>query len=144
VSRRSSRPGKTGWRAQILDDPDNEALIEQAAREMSGQPVPVTVTGAEWVKDDGVSEWRLTAVTSPVIDGPLSLTVALQPYTPESMGIAFRMLYLLGVPLPPPYGTESFWSMGWSEDRAAEHMTGAKVMVARSRKGHWLIVGAAV
>lgn len=118
-------------------------LIEQAAREMSGKPVPVTVTDAEWVRDVYAGEWRLTAVTSPVIDGPLSLTLPVPPADPQEAGYMFRALHLLGMPVPPPLGTEGFWELGWSEDRVAEHMRGARVMAARSIAGKWLIVGQA-
>lgn len=122
-------------------------LAEQAAREMNGEPVPVTVVSAEWVITDAdapLAEWRLTAVTEPVIDGPLSLTVPVDPAAdPATMSRMFRVLAVLGVPVPPPYGTEGFWEQGWDEHGAAGHMIGAKVMARRSRTGEWYITGPA-
>lgn len=126
---------------------DQRELIEQAAREMRGEPVPVTVVAAEWVKDDdaALAEWRLTAVTSPVIDGALSIAVPVRPEDPQELGRMFRVLHVLGVLVPLPFGTkpesESFWEQGWDEHRVAEQMTGAKVMAARSSTGKWFITG---
>jgi hypothetical protein len=103
---------------------------------MSGEPVPATVAEAEW-REDG---WHLEMVTSPLIDGPLPVMLLLEPKTPQSFGYLFRVLHLLGVPVPPPYGEQGFWELDWSEERVAERMIGRPVMVRRGRSGRWWIV----
>jgi hypothetical protein len=67
---------------------------------------------------------------------PLTQTITISADNPRALGIMFRHLAALGIPVPDPQnpqqivnGTQPFWMLGWAEEQVAQAMKGRPVQV---------------
>lgn len=90
-------------------------------------------------KDGTKGQWQITArVTTGEHAGkvPVKTTITISHDNPQALGIMFRDLAGLGIPVPDPQnpqvivnGTAPFWQMGWSEAQVAQAMKGRPVLM---------------
>jgi hypothetical protein len=63
---------------------------------------------------------------------PLTMTMSINPTkgdgspNPQGLGIMFRQLAAMGVPVPPD---QPFWAMGWTEANVADYIKGRPVLI---------------
>lgn len=63
---------------------------------------------------------------------PITMTMSINPTkgdgtpNPQGMGIMFRQLGAMGVPIPPD---QPFWALGWTEENVAQFITGKPVQL---------------
>lgn len=88
--------------------------------------------------DKGAWTIKFRVTTGPQANSPLTMTMAINPTkqdgspNPAGMGIMFRQLHAMGVPVPPPIGAPGerpFWELGWTEQNVAQQMTGKPVQI---------------
>jgi hypothetical protein len=81
-------------------------------------------------KDQWTVKYRTTSGENP---GRMAITkdITVSEDSPRALGIMFRHLGALGVPVPDPAnpqlvlnGTAPFWVLGWTEEQIAQAMTG--------------------
>jgi hypothetical protein len=88
--------------------------------------------------DKGAWTIKFRVTTGPQAGALLTMTMAINPTktdgspNPAGMGIMFRQLHAMGVPVPPPIGAPGerpFWELGWTEQNVAQQMTGKPVII---------------
>jgi hypothetical protein len=97
------------------------------------------VKSSDWdrTKDGTKGAWTITFILT---SGPRPgmkqvFTMAVSPKTnkgednPEGMGRMFRQLAAMGIPVPPPYGQQGWWQLGWNEQQVGQAMTGHPVLL---------------
>lgn len=98
---------------------------------------PAVVEDAEWgrTKDGTKGAWTIVfRTTAPGLKksqgtagSKFTMTLSVNPTkqdgtpNPQGMGIMFRQLGALGVPIPP---AQPFWELGWTPDQVAQAMKG--------------------
>jgi hypothetical protein len=97
------------------------------------------VTSSTWdrTKDGTKGAWTVVcALTSGPRPGmKITTTLAVSPKkkdgteNDQGIGILSRQLAALGVPMPPPYGPQGFWQLGWNEQQAGQAMVGRPVLL---------------
>lgn len=90
-------------------------------------------------KDGTKGQWSVTARIAAGENAgvmPLTQTITISHDNPRALGIMFRHLAALGVPVPDPQdptrivnGQAPFWAMGWSEEQVAQMMPGRPVQI---------------
>lgn len=97
------------------------------------------VEKAEWgrSKDGTKGQWTLAFRTSTGENAgrmPIPNTITITADNPRALGIMFRHLAALGIPVPDPQdpnkvvnGQVPFWMMGWTPEQVAQVMTGRAV-----------------
>lgn len=98
------------------------------------------VTAAEWgrTKDGTKGAWtiKFKTTTGERPGYQLTMTLSVNPTksdgepNPQGMGIMFRQLAAMGVPVPPPHGapgTQGFWELGWTPEQVAQYIVGKPV-----------------
>lgn len=97
------------------------------------------VKASDWdrTKDGSKGAWTITFILT---SGPRPgmkqvMTMAVSPKTnkgednPEGMGRMFRQLAAMGIPVPPPYGQQGWWQLGWNEQQVGQAMVGHPVLL---------------
>lgn len=111
---------------ELLPNADYDAVVDEAS---FGQ----TRSG-----DKGAWTIRFRVTTGPAAGRPVTMTMAINPTkgdgtpNPAGMGIMFRQLHAMGVPVPPPIGAPGevpFWEQGWTEHNVAQAITGKPVLI---------------
>jgi hypothetical protein len=97
------------------------------------------VKSASWdrTKDGSKSAWTIVFIltSGPKPGMKLTMTMAVSPKknngedNEAGMGILFRQLAAMGIPVPPPYGQQGWWQMGWNEQQVGQAMTGKPVLL---------------
>jgi hypothetical protein len=103
---------------------------------------PAVVDSAEWgrTKDGTKGVWTIVfRTTGPGKKGTqappgtkLTMTLSVSPtkndgtQNSQGMGIMFRQLGAMGIPIPP---NQPFWELGWTPEQVAQAMTGRPVMI---------------
>lgn len=90
-------------------------------------------------KDGSKGQWTVKVrTTEGELAGkmPLTQTITISADNPRALGIMFRHLAALGIPVPDPQnpqaivnGTQPFWMLGWGEEQVAQAMKGRPVQV---------------
>lgn len=121
----------------LYSQADNSIFIYDA-----GEPDAV-VEAATWgrTKDGTKGQWD---VRFRVSTGPNAGRIQLRKYItisadkPQSLGIMFRQLKALGIPVPDEHNPQQqpFWALGWTEDQVAQAMVGRPVML-KIAVGDW-------
>jgi len=105
---------------------------------------PALIESSEYgaTKDGTKNAWtivfRTTGGMAPSYTGPgagtkLTMTLSVNKTkkdgteNPQGLGIMFRQLGAMGVPIPP---AQPFWELGWSPQQAAQAMVGRPVMLS--------------
>jgi hypothetical protein len=105
---------------------------------------PAIIESSEYdkTKDGTKNAWtivfRTTGGQAPTYTGPgagtkLTMTLAVNKTkkdgseNPQGLGIMFRQLGAMGIPIPP---AQPFWELGWSPQQAAHAMVGRPVMLS--------------
>lgn len=97
------------------------------------------VKSATWdrTKTGDKSAWTITFILT---SGPrpgmkITMTLSVSPKknngedNEAGMGIMFRQLAAMGIPVPPPYGQQGWWQIGWNEQQAGQAMVGHPVLL---------------
>lgn len=100
------------------------------------------VDEAEWgrTKDGTKGAWtiKFRTTTGDRAGYPLTMTLSINPTksdgspNPQGMGILYRQLYAMGIPMPPPIGQpgeQGFWQLGWTPDYVAQVIKGRPVLI---------------
>jgi hypothetical protein len=110
---------------------------------------PAVVEEAEWgrTKDGTKGAWTIVFRTT----GPglkqhlgqpgtkLTMTLSVNPTkadgspNPQGLGIMYRQLGAMGIPIPP---AQPFWELGWSSEQVAQALVG-KPCIIRVRQNEW-------
>jgi hypothetical protein len=85
-------------------------------------------------KDGTKGAWtiKFRVTTGDRANYPLTMTMSINPTkgdgspNPQGMGIMFRQLGAMGVPIPPD---QPFWALGWTEEQVALFITGKPVQL---------------
>jgi hypothetical protein len=111
---------------ELIPVGDYDAVVEEA-------PFGQTRDG-----DKGAWTIKFRITTGPAAGRPVTMTMSISPTkkdgtpNPAGMGIMFRQLHAMGVPVPPPIGAPGerpFWELGWTEHNVAQQMTGKPVLI---------------
>lgn len=111
---------------ELLPNGDYDAVVEEAT---FGQ----TRDG-----DKGAWTIKFRITTGPGAGRPVTMTMSISPAkrdgtpNPAGMGIMFRQLHAMSVPVPPPIGAPGerpFWELGWTEHNVAQQITGKPVLI---------------
>lgn len=107
--------GQADTSNQLVDEGVYDAVIEKAEFGRT--------------KDGTKGQWTIAAriSTGQFAAAKLTQTLTISPENPRALGIMFRHLGALGVPVPP---AQPFWMLGWSEDQVAQFMTGKPCQIA--------------
>lgn len=92
-------------------------------------------------KDGTKGAWTITfrTTTGDRAGYKLTMTLSINPNktdgspNPQGMGIMFRQLAAMGVPIGPPHqepGIQPFWTMGWDENYVAQFIKGKPVLLS--------------
>lgn len=94
------------------------------------------VESSEWGNtksgDKGAWTIKFRITTGQHAGVPLTMTMSVSPTKQDGtvnsagLGIMYRQLGALGVPVPP---NQPFWAMGWSEENVAQAMTGRPCLI---------------
>jgi hypothetical protein len=97
------------------------------------------VKSADWdrTKDGSKSAWTIVfgLTSGPKPGMKMTMTMAVSPKkldgtdNEQGMGILFRQLASMGIPVPPPYGQQGWWQMGWNEQQVGQAMVGKPVLL---------------
>jgi hypothetical protein len=104
---------------------------------------PAVIEANEWgrTKDGTKGAWtivfRITGGQAPSFQGPgagtkLTMTLSVNPTkadgapNPQGLGIMYRQLGAMGIPIPP---NQPFWELGWSPEQVAQATIGRPVMI---------------
>lgn len=100
------------------------------------------VESAEYgrTKDGTKGAWtiKFRVTTGEKAGSPITMTMSINPSksdgtpNPQGMGIMFRQLHAMGVPVGPPVGPPEevpFWQLGWNEPNVAQAITGRPVQL---------------
>ena len=83
--------------------------------------------------DKGRWEIKFRITTGPYAAVPLTTTLTVSPAKNDGtvnsagLGIMFRQLGALGVPVPP---NQPFWQLGWTEEQVAAYMQGRPALIS--------------
>lgn len=101
----------------------------------AGEPDAV-VEAASWgrTKDGTKGQWdvRFRTTTGPDAGrAQVKSTITISADNPQALGIMFRHLAALGIPVPDPNNPQQppFWALGWSEEQVAQAMVGRPVQL---------------
>lgn len=113
-----------------------------AAKPLEPGLYDAVVESAEWgrTKDGTKGAWtiKFRVTTGERANSPLTMTMSVNPVktdgTPndKGMGIMFRQLHAMGIPVGPPVGHPGetpFWAMGWTEPNVAQSLVGKVVLL---------------
>jgi hypothetical protein len=104
-------------------------------------PLDAVVEKANWgqTRDGTKGQWTVTVrSTTGEFAGrtPVTQTITISPENEKALGIMFRHLAALGIPVPDPKnpqvcvnGDRPFWMMGWGPDQVAQAMVGRQVTI---------------
>lgn len=113
--------GRADMSSNLLDKGPYDAIVESASWDRT--------------KDGTKSAWTIVFRTTNGMhpDTKLTMTLSVSPTkndgseNNQGMGIMFRQLGAMGIPIPP---NQPFWELGWSPEQVAQAMTGRPVMLS--------------
>jgi hypothetical protein len=107
------------------------------------------VEDGEWGKtkagDKDAWTWKFRVTTGEYANAPLTMTMAVSPVRDNGepntagMGIMFRQLYAMGIPVGPPLdmsGQPGWWQQGWTPENVAQAAKGKPVLISVA-KNEW-------